>query len=170
MKRIDELRHLVRDYGRTAVDYNRKVFDLGRDLANALNRYLGAEETAAPLVLPVPPSGDWEVEQDYGVQSFDVGQLLLLRPISMGLAVRIDNLEDAGTLWVRVAVTFQRHGQVIAIESPAGSVVRIPSDGPWDLTDACQAIFGDLEALYRADLELDRDGLYAGGRIGFRRA
>lgn len=164
MSRLDQLRSLVRENGQAAMQLNQVAVDIGQRLACGLNAYLGAP---GKVVRQVPPVGRWEPEKDYGADAFDA--ITTLRPVRMGLAVRLDNLEDAGAAWIRVVIIFRRiDAEGISVEAPRGRLIRLSvKDEGGGLEEVFEAIVEDLTGMLRAEMEPGHDGLYADGRIGF---
>lgn len=171
MRRIDAIRELARDYGQASLERCRHIRAFGNAMADTLNLYLGGEQDKLPLVFLVPPFGDWKSDTDYRDRAFsDFGGLLDLVPVSMGIAVRIDNLADDGALWVRLVVGINRAGDRLEVDVPGGGVERVPLTD-WsraNMTAICEALTQSLERLFRDEFEVDRHGLYGSGRIGFQ--
>jgi hypothetical protein len=168
MKMIDELRAAVRDYGRAAAETDALLRRFGTDIRNALATYLNPEEN---LVFGVPPHGDWEEDQDYRDAAFSTyyRSFVTLDPVELGLAIRIDNLDDDGAGWVRVVLTLWKAGDKIHVRIGDHAAVAVPLAYQGELTAVCEMIFRAVLRHYKEAIAHDRAGIYgANTPIGFR--
>jgi hypothetical protein len=165
--RIERLRRLVRAHGQMTLQRHFLLTSTGRSLVAALNTYLAPDEG---LVEAVPPQGEWDPSIIYGDAAFSTFGLgrLSMDPVQMGIAVRIDGLDDLESLWIRLAVQFDCEGDHVAIDVPGADKVRILAReiDEAHLFPACQAVETALLQLFD-DSCADRRGHYDGGRIGF---
>ena len=164
--RIDELRHAVRDYGRTAVETETKLRRLGGAIIGALRTYLHPEKT---LVFGAPPHGDWEPETDYRDAAFSTfyNGPIRLGPVEMGVSVRIDNLGDDGAVWLRLLMTLRKVGDTLRVGIDDLGTVCLPLAFEDKLEPVCDMVFNVVRKLFTEDVEHDRRGDYGGGAIGF---
>lgn len=165
--RIDRIREAVRDYGRTSVATDQLLRRLGEAILFALQSYLHREKV---LVHGVPPQGAWEPDTDYRDGAFSTfhRRVLTLDPVEMGLAVRVDNLDDDGALWIRVVLTMAKVGDRLSVSIGEDKPVELPIAFEDNLAPICDMIFERLLKLYTLDVEHNRSGYYGtSGPIGF---
>jgi hypothetical protein len=167
--RIDQLREAVQDYGLTTIETNKLLTQFGRDVIKALSHYLHREKQ---LVHGVPPhDDDWKTDTDYRDAAFSShGQpYLTLDPVDLGVAVRIDNLDDKGALWVRIVLTMQRVGDEIHLLIDDLADLRVPVKYHPKLEEVCELIFDTILKIYTRDVEHVKQGFYSPkSAIGFR--
>jgi hypothetical protein len=167
--RIDEIRRAVKEYGRRSAENMEICRRLGRAIIVAFDRYLTLKGS---LVFGVPPFGDWSPEKgDYrdATFSFHGSRTLRIEDVQFGMALRVDNLDDSGCLWLRIVVNLRKQGEKI------GVFVNEDSDGIWiptnysdrDLSEICEALYQLALRAFREDARMFVEGSGQFGTIGF---
>ena len=139
--KMSELQEAMNRYGETSVRNYQTIHPIGEKLIEGFEAYLGVPG----CVLGVPPAGDWEERIDYDSYKFStIGHgLLIVGPISMGLAVRIPHTKDDGAFWIRVVLEFQIEGRTFSVRIGDGKTIGgLPIDcTDSDLHPVCDEIF-----------------------------
>jgi hypothetical protein len=85
------------------------------------------------------------------------------------MALRVDNLDDSGCLWLRIVVNLRKQGEKI------GVFLNEDSDGIWiptnysdrDLSEICEALYQLALRAFREDARMFVEGSGQFGTIGF---
>lgn len=165
--RIDALRQAVARYGDETWANYQLLTKFGHDLLSSMARYMHRGQT---LVRGVPPCGEWDPEQEYRHEAFSSfgDPVLTLEPTDLGMAIRIDNLSDTGSLWVRIVITLKRSGQKLLLSIGDQYNLALPLQYEGDIEQACAMIFGALHDSFDLGARETRSGLYGEhGAIGF---
>jgi hypothetical protein len=168
MARIDEIRKAVAEYGRRSVEYSEIVHDLGRRILLALDDYL---IPGGGVVFGVPPTGEWDPGVDYRDAIFSsFGKILDLEDVCFGIAIRIDNLSDSGSLWVRLPTTIRKEGERLKVfaGTTKGVWLSIPREAD-DLQAVCEHLFEVVLAAFQNDVRFYLHGSMHEMTIGFLR-
>ena len=146
-------------YGRATIETYQLLTAFGRGLLAALCQYLHREKR---VVFGVPPHGDWEQGTDYRDAAFSTfgSGLLMLDPIDLGIAIRIENMNDDGDFWMRLAITLQRIGDKIHISIGDRLEKTIPANYQTSLADVCEDIFALAKKQLTEAVELGQSGHY----------
>ena len=164
---IDRLRHAVADFGALSTESDSFLREVGKKILSNLNMHLHRERN---LVRGVPPRGQWKPDVAYRDSIFSSHHeaLLTLKPLEMGVAIKIENLSDAGALWVRLTVSLEQVGGSIQLsigEKKLPSLVTIDDSS---LTDISRSIVNFIEALFVVG-SIDSNQLSDAFPIGFLR-
>ncbi len=163
---IDRLRHAVADFGVLSAQSDSFLREVGRKVLSNLNGHLHRQKN---LVRGVPPRGQWKPDVAYRDAIFSSHQdaILTLKPLEMGVAIKIEDLSDAGALWVRLTISLEQVGSSIQLligEKKLPSLVIVDDSS---LGDVSRSIVDFIEALFMNGL-LDSDQVSA-SPVGFLR-
>jgi hypothetical protein len=111
--RLSELQAVMNAYSDASLVFSKRIRTLGNQIVQGFRDFLGG----GAEVIGVPPEGTWHVDQsDYRDKKFsDHGSLILIEPVSMGLAFGIPHTRDSGRLWLRIVLDFEPNGDAIVI-------------------------------------------------------
>ena len=168
MKPIDKLRHIVAEYGRKSIENYKVCRELGRNIIESLREFLDSPPGA---VIGVPPHGDWDINQgDYRDEVFSTftDEILLIKDVQLGISIRVDNLNDSGSFWMRIVVNLRKEGERFLISIGDRFQTSIPvSYETNDLKHLSEEIFGAVLRAYEEDVNVFVDGLTGKTTIGF---
>lgn len=128
-QRLRELQIAMNKYGAASGVILTRQHMLGNEIVRGFERFLGE----GACVVGVPPVGDWNPDQgDYREAKFsDFGQLVLIEPVFIGVAIRIPHEKDAGELWLRVVLKLEPKDSEISVWAGDHEVrVSEPSNAP----------------------------------------
>ena len=144
-RRIDELRHRVAAIGRRQAEYHRFFPAFADHLVVALGTYLG-DPTAVALTVN---EGSFDFDHEYRHTGVTFDQGFYRIPVM----VRIDNLEDDGSLLIRFRLFCElRDGLVyVAVDDDKADAV----DAEGELNELCEWIFARLRTRLSEDNFID---------------
>lgn len=125
VNQVDRIRNAMTAYGRLSAATHRTLTDFGRKLLSAVGTFLHRDKA---LIQGVPPSGDWKPDTDYRDAMFSSYQenIHSLDPLDMGLAIKVENLDDDGACWIRLRLTLQKRGNDVVVSLGDGRLAEVP--------------------------------------------
>jgi len=165
MDRIEEVRAAAEEYGKRSVENMNLGRKLGTEIIEAFDKYLSP---AGGLVIGVPPSGEWRTDGGcYGDAAFSYFYegVLSVRNTTFGIAITV--FKD--TLWVRMIVKLQKHGDRIGVFVDDGDAVWLPlTYSAQDLERVCERLLRTFVGHYQGDVNTFIYGDEKHLTIGFR--
>ncbi|MEL6361004.1 MAG: hypothetical protein AAFR21_07945 [Pseudomonadota bacterium] len=163
--KLEELKAAIKDYGDAAFQNLLKCRALGDAIINGFHEFEGCERSC---VASVPAAGPFDPRKDYGDSAFSFSgrDVIILEPVRVGICLIIGNQEDAGSLWLRTAISMEITGDTFDVFIAARPVIRIPLEFAGHLQAIYEAIHKEfLETFTKEVLEFN-DARFKTG-IGF---
>lgn len=163
MTHYSELQKLIKKYGEETIALVKGSKHLGDKILSELPDYLECDRTK---VNGVPPNGEFQPNVDYrdACRSTHSERISYLEPVEMGICVKIDNLGDHGSTWVRTVLSIWIQDQKFVVHvGEQEKRVTIPSDLTSGFTDLFEAIHEDVKQAFSLEL----DDVTRPRRIGF---
>ncbi|GGD08043.1 hypothetical protein [Aquisalinus flavus] len=160
-----ELKRAVADYGKAAMDNLLHCKAFGRAVMEGYAGWLGCEPER---VVGVPAKGQFDPHHDYGDAAFSFYQspVIRLEPVTFGICLTIDNVEDSGSLWLRTAIRVDMAGTVLEVFVGTQPMVNVPVEFDGQLDPVFRAIHKEMMSVFSQELQEFRDDRFRGG-IGF---
>ncbi|PHQ98056.1 MAG: hypothetical protein COB40_02045 [Marinosulfonomonas sp.] len=163
MTHYENLKLLTKKYGEKTAELNSESRRLGDMLLSSLPNFLECEKSK---VYGVPPCGDFEPRADYrdACRSTYYQNICFLEPVTMGICVEIENLEDSGATWVRSIISIWKTGdQFKLLVGKKERNITLSNDFTSGKSELLEAIKDDIESAFSLELN-DAEGR---SRIGF---
>ena len=163
--KFEQLQSAIKTYGAAAFENLVRCKGLGEAILSALPGYLECE---ADCVKAVPPGGEFDPRKDYGELAFSFAhrKVIILEPVSFGIALTVSNFEDSGALWLRTMVAIEVIGDGFDVYVAQQPVIRLPLDYKDALLPVLDAIFKEFIKTFKVELLEFNDERFETG-IGF---
>jgi hypothetical protein len=165
-EKLFQLQDAARRYGDASRRNQMMVHSVGDAMIKELATYLGE----GSRILGVPPVGNWSVDKgDSRDAKFSTywNSILLVGPISMGMAVCIPNANDEGQVWVRLVLDFLVEESAMSIRIGDGPTIGNLPLRPQveDMAPVYDAIFLYVKGIFVDPLRYSE--AQSKGKIGF---
>ena len=161
----DELTGAIRAYGKAAMTNLLRCKALGYGILEGFAGWLGCD---GERVVCVPATGPFDPRHDYGdaAYSFHQQAVIRLEPITVGVCLIVDNVEDSGSIWLRTGLRIEISGDTFDVFVGGQPVVHVPLDFEGHLDPVFKAIHAEMMGVFARDLAEFKDERVK-GKIGF---
>ncbi len=163
--RFQKLQQAITDYGAAAFENLLRCKGLGEAVIEGLPAYLDCPKEC---VKAVPPIGEFDPRKDYGEDAFSYRHrpVIVLEPVVFGIALIVRNQEDAGSLWLRTALSVEVTGDSFDIFVSQQPLIHAPLDYEGKLEPVFEAVFQEFLSTFHLEVMEFNDKRFETG-IGF---
>lgn len=163
--RFEDLQTAIKNYGAAAFENLMRCKGLGEAIVEGFPAYI---ECSPDCVHTVPPVGEFDPRKEYGDEAFSFAhrQVIVLEPIVFGIALTVNNFEDAGALWLRTSIAVEVTGDTFDVFVAQQPVIRVDLDYEDKLQPVFEAIYREFLNTFRMEVMEFNDKRFETG-IGF---
>ena len=163
--RFEKLKEAIRAYGSAAFENLLRCKGLGDAVISGFPEYMGCDPSC---VRAAPPIGPFNPLQQYGDAAFSYShrEVIVLEPVQFGIALTVKNEEDAGSLWLRTALSIEVTGDGFEVFVAQRPMIRAPLEYDGKLDPVFEAIYQEFLNTFQLEVLEFNDQRFETG-IGF---